>query len=44
MRRYPLIHARSFNEGRGVYARRHVRKPGRAVKSRLGHTRRKERS
>jgi hypothetical protein len=36
--------ARSFNEGRGVHARRHVRRPGRVVKQRTGHTRRKERS
>ena len=37
-------HTRSFNEGRGVHARRNVRRPGRAIKARLGHNRRKERS
>ena len=36
--------ARSFDEGRGVHARRHVRRPGRVVKQRMGHVRRKERS
>lgn len=36
--------ARSFDEGRGVHARRHVRRPGRVVKQRLGHVRRRERS
>jgi hypothetical protein len=35
---------RSFDEGRGVHARRHVRRPGRVVKHRMGHTRRRERS
>ena len=35
---------RSFDEGRGVHARRHVRKPGRVVKHRMGHNRRRERS
>ena len=38
------VAARSFNEGRGVHARRHVRRPGRVVKQRMGHVRRKERS
>jgi hypothetical protein len=35
---------RSFDEGRGVHARRHVRRPGRVVKQRTGHVRRAERS
>lgn len=38
------MHVRSFDEGRGVHARRHVRRPGRVVKQRMGHVRRRERS
>jgi hypothetical protein len=38
------IRVRSFDEGRGVHARRHVRRPGRVVKQRMGHSRRRERS
>jgi hypothetical protein len=44
VRSHYRIRSRSFDEGRGVHARRHVRRPGRVVKMRMGHVRRRERS
>lgn len=44
MMKFPQPHVRTFNEGRGVHARRHVRRPDRVVKARMGHNRRKERT
>jgi hypothetical protein len=44
VKRQPQARPRSFDEGRGVHARRHVRRPGRVVKQRMGHVRRRERS
>lgn len=39
-----FLHARSFREGRGVHALRHVRRPGRTPKVRPGATRQRDRS
>jgi hypothetical protein len=39
-----FVHARSFREGRGVHALRHMRRPGRTANIRPGAPRQRDRS